>query len=159
MRALRPFALLAALAGLLASPAYAAERGPLGVAFVQAEEGTWWCHGADRRDAIDCAAKRCAGESGGQDCVVTRWCYPAGWSVLMVAWLPEFHTTYVSCGLPGPDAARAAARAVCEAGTEFSRCDLTLMLDPDGAEQRVDDASWPGAPRSPPLPGRATDLM
>jgi hypothetical protein len=50
----------------------------------------------------------------------------------------------VLCGLPGPDAARAAARALCEAGTEFSRCDLVRLIDADGNETEVGDASWPG---------------
>ncbi len=62
----------------------------------------------------------------------------------MVTWLPEFHATHVLCGMPGPEAARAAAKAICEAGAEFSQCDLVLHIDPDGAETPVEDASWPG---------------
>ena len=132
------------LAGILPGPARASDDGPLGVGFAQAEEGTWWCHGRRVDDVLDCARRRCADESGGQACVATRWCYPAGWSALMVAWLPEFHTTHVLCGMPGPEAAAAAARAICEAGAEFSRCDLMLTIDPEGAEHALDDASWPG---------------
>ncbi len=118
--------------------------GPPGVGFAQAEEGTWWCHGSSLGATLDCARQQCLAEAGGQDCVATRWCQPAGWSVLMVTWLPEFHATNVLCGMPGRDAAAAAARAICEAGAEFSRCDLALFIDPEGNEIAADGTSWPG---------------
>lgn len=133
-----------AVALLLSNSVGAEEARLLGVGFAQAEEGTWWCHGETVGATLDCARQRCIAESGGQECVATRWCFPAGWSALMVAWLPEFHTTYILCGMPGPETARAAARAICEAGAEFSRCDLMLTLDPSGTEHPVTDASWPG---------------
>ncbi len=62
----------------------------------------------------------------------------------MVTWLPEFHATHVLCGMPGAEASLAAAKAICEAGAEFNRCDLVLHIDPTGAETPVDDASWSG---------------
>jgi hypothetical protein len=150
VRALLPFVLLAA-APLQA----AAADGPPGVGFAQAEEGTWWCHGSSLGATLDCARQQCLAEAGGQDCVATRWCQPAGWSVLMVTWLPEFHATHVLCGMPGQEAAAAAAKAICEAGAEFSRCDLALFIDPDGNEIAAEDTSWPGgaalaAPRPEP---------
>ncbi len=139
-------ATLAGLALLLAAgpSALAGDAPLLGVGFAQAEEGTWWCHGETVGATLDCARQRCLAESGGQDCVATRWCFPAGWSALMVAWLPEFHTTHVLCGMPGPEAAAAAARGICEAGAEFSRCELMLTIDPGGTEHPVADSSWPG---------------
>jgi len=145
LRASLPVA-AALLAGFGLGPALvAASEAPLlGVGFAQDGAGTWWCHGDSVGAALDCARQRCLAESEGGDCVATRWCFPAGWSALMVAWLPELHTTHVLCGMPGPEAARAAARAVCEAGAEFSRCELMLAIDPTGKEQRIEDVSWPG---------------
>lgn len=122
----------------------AAADAPEGIGFAQAEEGTWWCHGETVGAALDCARQQCLAESGGQACHATRWCYPAGWSALMVVWLPEFHATHILCGMPGPEAAAAAMQAICEAGAEFSRCDLVLHIDPDGKETDVSETSWPG---------------
>ena len=62
----------------------------------------------------------------------------------MVVWLPEFHATQILCGMPGPEATAAAMQAICEAGAEFSRCDLMLQIDPDGKEIDVSGVSWPG---------------
>ena len=134
----------AALAGvLLNAPAEAAD-GPLGIGFAQAEEGTWWCNGAAPGPALDCALRKCTSESGGQACHPTRWCYPAGWSALMVVWLPEFHSTHVVCGMPGEAGAEAAMQSICKAGSEFSRCDLVLFIDPDGNQSDPVGTSWPG---------------
>jgi hypothetical protein len=130
------------LAMVLASPALA--EGPSGIGFAQAEEGTWWCLDETVGATLDCARQKCLAESGSQECHATRWCFPAGWSALMVVWLPEFHSTHVLCGMPGEQAARDAMRAICAAGAEFSRCDLLLLIDPDGKETDVSDQSWPG---------------
>jgi hypothetical protein len=132
----------AVCATLLPLPAVA--EGLEGIGFAQAEEGTWWCRGETVDAALDCARQQCLAESGGQQCHATRWCYPAGWSALMVVWLPEFHATHILCGMPGPEAAAAAMQAICEAGAEFSRCDLVLHIDPQGKEIDVAGPSWPG---------------
>ena len=142
VRALLRFAVAACLAALVSAPADA--EGPAGIGFAQAEEGTWWCLDPKFGAAVDCAGRKCRAESGGQECHITRWCFPAGWSALMVVWLPEFHSTHVVCGMPGEPAAREAMRAICAAGDEFSRCDLILLIDPDGQEIDVSDTSWPG---------------
>lgn len=127
----------------LALPAEAAE-GPLGIGFAQAEEGTWWCQAMTVGAALDCARQKCMAEAGGQECHATRWCYPAGWSALMVVWLPEFHSTHVLCGMPTQEAATAAMKAICDAGKEFTQCDLVLHVDPDGNQKDVLETSWPG---------------
>lgn len=143
-----------ALAGLTVSalalsfPASAAE-GPLGIGFAQAEEGTWWCQATGAESALDCARQKCEAESGGQECVATRWCFPAGWSALMVVWLPEFHSTHVLCGMPGPDAVTAAMQAICDAGSEFTQCDLVVTIDPDGNQNDAVGITWPGPAAAP----------
>ena len=140
---LAPAAIIAAAAFFAPQTALAAD-GPAGIAFAQAEEGTFWCRDADSRRAFDCALKRCATEAGGQECQVTRWCLPAGWSGLMVVWLPEFHATQIVCGLPDQAAVGGALRAICDAGAEFTRCDFVRTIDPDGTDYEVGDSSWPG---------------
>jgi hypothetical protein len=143
---------LAAGAIGLSTSARAAE-GPLGIGFVQAEEGTWWCQAMAAGSALDCARQKCEAESGGQECHATRWCFPAGWSALMVVFLPEFHSTHALCGMPGPQAATAAMKAICDAGVEFTQCDLVLTIDPDGNQNEDVGITWPGpaaaAPASP----------
>lgn len=121
-----------------------AETGPVGIGFAQAEEGTWWCRNADAGRALDCALDKCRKESNGQDCVATRWCTPAGWSGLMVAWLPEFHTTVILCGAGSQAAVGAGLKAICDATEEFTRCDLITVIDPDGNANEISDTSWPG---------------
>ncbi|MCB1486436.1 MAG: hypothetical protein KDJ88_03145 [Bauldia sp.] len=132
---------LALAVGAVSSPV--AAEGPDGIGFAQAEEGTWWCRGGDADATLACARAKCTDESGGQECFATRWCFPAGWSGLMVAWLPEFHSTHVVCGMPGEAATRAALRAICEKTPEFTRCDLVRLIDPDGTEQEVDESIEP----------------
>jgi hypothetical protein len=136
---------------LALDPAAAADE-PDGIGFAQAEEGTWWCRGVTAGQALHCAREKCLAESGGQDCHPTRWCFPAGWSALMVTWLPEFHATQVLCGMPGEEAARSAMKAICEAGVEFTRCDLVLFIDPEGGQREASDASWPGPATAVPSP-------
>jgi hypothetical protein len=127
----------------------AAQDGPSGIGFAQAEEGTWWCRGGDPAAALSCARAKCDSESGGQECFATRWCYPAGWSALMVVWLPEFHSTHVICGMPGRPAAVAALAAICRSAPEYTGCDLVLTIDPDGNEEEVSQSIGPGAANGP----------
>jgi hypothetical protein len=62
----------------------------------------------------------------------------------MVVWLPEFHSTHVLCGMPGEAAATAAMKSICDAGAEFTQCDLVLYIDPGGNQSDVTGTSWPG---------------
>jgi hypothetical protein len=143
--ALRP-ALIAACLALAAQAGQAAdaEPGPQGIGFAQAEEGTWWCRGGNAVAALDCARDKCRAEGQGQDCFRTAWCYPAGWSGLMVVWLEDFHTTRVMCGAPSREALEAALRAFCEAEEAASHCDFFSAIDPEGEESEVGGDSWPG---------------
>ena len=135
-----------------------AQDGPTGIGFVQAEEGTWWCRDFEPGKAFACATQKCTTESGGQDCHPTRWCSPAGWSGLMTVWLPEFHATTPLCGVSGEVALIAAFEALCAGSPDVTRCDVTMIIDPDGTEHPIDDASWEGPavatpePEAPELP-------
>jgi hypothetical protein len=134
--------LLASLAA--PSPIARAQTVPVGIGFAQAEEGTWWCPDSSAAKALDCALDKCRTESNGQDCVATRWCTPAGWSGLMIAWLPEFHTTVILCGAGSQATVGAGLKAICDATEEFTRCDLIRVIDPDGNANEISDTSWPG---------------
>jgi hypothetical protein len=128
---------------LLTSPA-TAQSGPIGIAFAQAAEGTWWCQDGDPDEGFACALDKCRGESGGQECHPTRWCLPAGWSGLMTVWLPEFHNTVVLCGTSGEAAVIAGLQALCDNSPFITRCTPFAMIDPDGNERSIDDLDWPG---------------
>jgi hypothetical protein len=121
-----------------------AESRPGGIAFAQAADGTWWCRDSDARKATRCALDKCARDAAGEDCVATRWCAPAGWSGLMVTWLPEFRGTVILCGAASEAAVRAGLKALCEAGEDVTRCDLFGLIDPDGVAHQTTDLSWPG---------------
>ena len=56
----------------------------------------------------------------------------------MVVWLPEFHSTHVLCGMPGEAAATAAMKAICDAGAEFTQCDLVLYYRSGRQPERRD---------------------
>ena len=137
------------LAAALVIPLAPARADPIGIAFVQAEEGTWWCRDADTGKAFGCAAEKCKAGAPRQECHPTRWCFPAGWSGLMAAWLPEFHTTVVICGAPTQAALEAALKATCDHGEDYSRCELFGMIDPDGKETTVENTVWPGPLSAP----------
>ena len=129
--------------------------GPVGIGFVQAEEGTWWCRAGSAARAFDCAGEKCRAGSGGQDCHETRWCGLAAWSGLMVVWLPEFHATTVVCGAPSETAVIAALKALCDNDGVVTRCDLTTIVDPDGDEKSIEGVSWPGPTAAEPTPDEA----
>jgi hypothetical protein len=143
--------LAALLATLLATHTVVlAQTGPVGIGFAQAEEGTWWCREGDPGKALSCALDKCASESGGQQCHPTRWCLSAGWSGLMIVWLPEFHSTVTLCGTSGEAALVGALQALCDGSPDVTRCDLVTIIDPDGNERQIEDASWPGPSVSEP---------
>ena len=154
---MRKLAQISFLAGLVFAPSAIAE--PVGIGFVQAEEGTWWCRAGSAAKAFDCAAEKCRAEANGQECHEMRWCGLAGWSALMVVWLPEFHSTTILCGAPSEPAVVEALKAICANDEVVTRCDLATIIDPDGKEKTVEDVSWPGPtateqtdpPETPPV--------
>jgi hypothetical protein len=150
-------ALLFFVAAVLGSPSAAAQSGPSGIAFVQAEEGIWSCRARDAAKAFDCAAKKCAAEGNGQECHPTRWCFPAGWSGVMVVWLSEFRSTVPLCGAPTAAAVQDALKALCAGFDDGHRCDLVALIGPDGKEQAVEGMVWPGPVLIAPADGGEED--
>lgn len=134
---------LAALIALLLLPA-SAMAAPAGIGFVQAEEGTWFCRAGEPADAFNCARKKCVAEGNGQECHATRWCFPSGWSGVMVVWLSEFHSTVPICGAPTAESAKEALKSLCAGFDDGHRCDLIRMIDPEGKSEEVEGVVWPG---------------
>ena len=152
MRLILPFLVLALL-----TPAVAQDA-PQGIAFAQAEEGTWLCRHDSSEQAMSCAREHCSEQAPGQECYITAWCFPAGWSGYMTLWLPDFHTTQVLCGLPNEAGLRAAFEALCRSDDAATSCDLVAIVDPDGNERSVEGVSFAGGaapPTEPAAPGAA----
>jgi len=137
-------AVLALAVALAPSFPAIAQPGPVGIAFAQAEEGTWWCREEDPGKGLACALDKCRNEAPGQECHPTRWCLPAGWSGLMTVWLPEFHNTIALCGTSGEAALISALAALCADSPYVTRCTPFAMIDPDGNERPIDGLDWPG---------------
>jgi hypothetical protein len=144
MKRLGSIAVLAAAILVTTFGAPVRAEGPVGIAFAQAEEGTWWCRGPDAGKALSCALDKCKAGANRQDCHATRWCGLAGWSALMIIWLPEHHSTTIVCGTPGEAAALASLKALCDNDEVVTRCQPVGTIDPDGNEKRIEDLEWPG---------------
>ena len=160
---MRLFVFLFAL--LIASPLLAQDS-PQGIAFAQAEEGTWLCRHDQIDQAMSCARELCSEQAPGQECYITAWCFPGGWSGYMTFWLPDFHTTQVLCGLPNEAGLRAAFQALCATDETATSCDLVAVIDPEGNERMLEGVSFPGgapapvdvnAPESPEADGAAAE--
>jgi hypothetical protein len=139
-----------ACAALFAPVLAEAGSAPAGIAFAQSEAATAWCRDEEPAKAMDCALAKCGREAVGVTCYPTRWCAPAGWSGLMVAWLPEFHSTVIVCGASGQAAVLAALKGLCDASEELTRCDMVSVVDPNGIEVAKPGESWPGPATAPP---------
>jgi hypothetical protein len=141
---MRILAALVALVTALGCPALAQDRPPQGIGFAQAEEGTWLCRHEHPEEALACARELCSEQAPGQDCWPTAWCFPAGWSGMMVVWLPDFHFTETLCGAPSEAALVDALRTYCTAEEAATHCDLSTIVDPEGNERTVENQSFPG---------------
>ena len=108
-----------------------------GIAFSQAEEGTWYCLGEKAETALNCAVKKCKAKAGGQECVKSRWCANAGWSGLMTVFLSGFHTTEILCGAPSEQALRSALDLFCAGNKYATKCSIFLTVDPTGKEHQI----------------------
>lgn len=136
---------------LAAAPSFAQDGVPQGIGFAQAEQGTWLCRHELPEEALSCARELCAEQSPGQTCWPTAWCLPANWSGVMTVWLADFYTTHALCGAPSETALSEALRAICAGDEDATRCDLTMIIDPEGNERRVEGVSFPG-PAGKPTP-------
>jgi hypothetical protein len=150
---------LAAIA-LAGAPALAQDRPPQGIGFAQAEEGTWLCRHDQPDEALSCARELCIEQASGQECWQTAWCYPANWSGLMTVWLADFHTTHVLCGAPSEASLTQALAAICAGDSAATRCDVTMIIDPEGKEKEPQGVSFagPAAPAAPDGSGTGSEV-
>ncbi|MBN8290444.1 hypothetical protein JI664_00550 [Rhodobacter sp. NTK016B] len=130
---MRVLLMIACLAPL---PAFA----EAGIAFVQAPEmSSGMAAGASRGEAIDAAIAECvAGGAMEEDCIVTNWCAPAGWSIDIFAQHREgLHWHEVVCGLPTRAVGEMVAQTMCDRGErpELIECQLVQVYDHEGTPQ------------------------
>ncbi len=126
---------------LLTSPALAGQQG---VAFVTApEQAHTHCFADNADNAFKCAREKCH-KAGGQECLRTRWCYPAGWSGIMSINLSiGFHFPTELCGMPNREALVAAFETMCRNWENANQCNVGLIFSPDGKEETADIAIDP----------------
>lgn len=115
-----------------------------GIGFAQAEEGTWYCRGSDPVSALNCAREKCRREGQGQECYRVRWCFPAGWSGLMVVWVADYHGTDILCGAMSRTSVQAALKLMCEGNPQASRCEIFQLIDPRGQRHDAETGEFPG---------------
>lgn len=120
-------------------PAPAHAEGMLGIAFVQAPEaGGGVATGTTPDVAIAAAIAQCTHTAEAEDCIVTNWCQPAGWSIdLFVMHQEGPHWHEVVCGLPSRELAESVAELLCDlSGREWLMlCELVQLYDDTGAAQ------------------------
>lgn len=127
---------LTAAALLLALPGLAQAQ-PLGIAIIQApEQFAGHAMGATPPEAIGRATAECLASGVlAQDCLVTNWCFPAGWTITLAVMHREgLHWSESYCGLPERAIALAQAEALCDLDARpwLTDCTLAAVLDPEG---------------------------
>lgn len=141
---------LACLLTGLAAPALAQGLPEQGIAFAQAEAGAWLCRHENAEEAMSCAREQCTEQAPGEACAPTAWCYPARWSGTMRVHVGETETTAVLCGAPSEAALTAGLGALCAGPDGPAFCDVTLVVDPEGNERKVEGVSLGVDPDAPP---------
>ncbi|MEM8663321.1 MAG: hypothetical protein AAGF49_04265 [Pseudomonadota bacterium] len=127
--------LFAAFAVLMAFTGLAVAQSPSGIAIAQsAEEGFQACHGENADRTLACARDKCR-ETGAQDCLRVRWCYPAGFAGAM-SYLANREITQVTftCGAPSEAALMRMLAALCMSEPAATECRLMVLWDPAGNE-------------------------
>lgn len=131
---------LALCAGVWIGAAAQAQELPPGIAFVQApEQSSGMGVSPDITTAITTAMHQCVGGGAApEDCIITNWCQPAGWSIdLFVMHVEGIHWHEVTCGLTERSIAEAVAAQICADGARdyVSDCSLVQLYDPNGEPQ------------------------
>lgn len=128
-------AFLALLSLVLAGAAFA--QVTQGIGFAQTNERAWLCRHESPEEAMACARELCAEQAPGQTCTRSAWCYPGGWSGVMLVWQGNRPTTKVVCGAPSEAGLNGALRAFCGGSETASICDVVTIVDPSGNEESV----------------------
>jgi hypothetical protein len=128
-------AFLAFFSLLLAGAAFA--QGTQGIGFAQTNERAWLCRHENLEEAMACARELCAEQAAGQTCTRSAWCYPGGWSGVMLVWQGSRPTTKVICGAPSEAGLNRALRAFCSGSEMAAICDVVTIVDPNGNERSV----------------------
>ena len=123
---------------ILIAPSFAQDS-IQGIAITQAPEAaTGICYGEDASQTIACAQADCVAQSGlkTEDCFLTNWCAPAGWTLDVFLQSNEgLHWHEFSCGWSTRKQAELSAKIICQ--REFIRmCTPVVVWSPEG--QRIE---------------------
>lgn len=135
LRALAPLALV--VSGFVTPGVTHAQDVPGGVAVVQApEQSSGIAFGSNREATIRDAVRQCTdGGALEQDCIVTNWCAPAGWTIdLFVQHREGLHWHETICGIADKSVIPAMETALCDGATRpyLMECAVVQVWDPQG---------------------------
>jgi hypothetical protein len=150
-------AFLALFSLLLAGTAFA--QGAQGIGFAQTNERAWLCRHESPEEAMACARELCAEQAAERTCMRSAWCYPGGWSGVMLVWQGSHPTTKVVCGAPSEVGLNLALRAFCSGSETAAICDVVTIVDPNGNERSVQGVILAGgaAPTEAAAEGQAPE--
>jgi hypothetical protein len=138
---MRAFLLLLLL--FSAGPAFAQDSSQ-GIAFAQTSDRAWLCRHESPEEAMACARELCAEQAPGETCRRTAWCFPGGWSGVMLVWSDNRTSAKVMCGAPSELGLANAMRAYCAGVSNASICDFVTIVDPSGNERQVQGVIFAG---------------
>lgn len=108
-----------------------------GVAIVQApEQAIGMAFGTDPQQTVGDAIAECVEQGAyAEDCAVTHWCSPAGWTMMIFAQHQEGnHWGEFYCGIPDRALIESMAEVVCNPNIrpELIMCEIVQIYDPMG---------------------------
>lgn len=113
-----------------------------GVAFAQvAELGSASCFGETLVSAADCAKRKCDDNSG-EECFVTRWCWPAQTSGELQIQNDDVQFVVPLCGHETLAALIAVAQTTCEHIEMPATCTLISAFDENGGLLELPQNKW-----------------
>ena len=108
-----------------------------GVAFVEAPEQSFGtCRANSPEKAFACAVKKCTENSTpAEDCLLVKWCFPAGWSAdIFIQHKEGPHWHQYLCGWNSREDLNAAANILCEGSAKkwLQECSIVQIWDDRG---------------------------
>lgn len=113
-----------------------------GVAFAQAAEvGSSHCFDEKLSIAANCAKSQCE-QNAGDECFVTKWCWPAQISGELQIYNDDLQFVVPLCGQETTAALLATAKARCRHIGMQATCSLISVFDENGGELKLPEHKW-----------------